>query len=137
MLGSLSGKHHIPLRNLVLAEDVVQTAGEAALHSGTRRHTGSQGHVAGKGNVETLDGNAKFLELLGDTIDIACPRSLGAVGVAEFEVHTVLQVDGISHNGVFSSISSHFCSDTLVDGAREDESAVVIGMLTNQVDTSG
>ena len=34
MLGSLTGQYHIPLRNLVVAEDIVQTTGKATLHSG-------------------------------------------------------------------------------------------------------
>ena len=35
MLCCLSGEHHIPLRHLVVAKEVVQTAGEATLHSCT------------------------------------------------------------------------------------------------------
>ena len=33
VLRSLAGEHHVPLRNLVVTEEVVQTASEAALHS--------------------------------------------------------------------------------------------------------
>ena len=34
VLSSLTSQHHIPLAHLVLSEDVVETAGETALHSG-------------------------------------------------------------------------------------------------------
>ena len=33
MLGSLTSENHIPLTDLIVAKDVVQTTGEAALHS--------------------------------------------------------------------------------------------------------
>ena len=137
VLGSLSGEHHIPLRDLVLAEDVVQTAGEAALHSGTRRHTCTKGHVASKGDVEALDGNAELLELLSDAVDIACPRSLGAGRIVELEVYTILQVDSVGHHGIFSTVGAHLGCDALVDSTWEDEATIIVGMLTNEVDTAG
>ena len=136
MLSSLSGKYHVPLRNLVVAKEVVQTTGEAALHSGAGRHTGTEGHIASKGNVETLDGNTQLLEFLGDTIDITCPRSLGACRVAELEVHTVFQIDGVCHYGIFRTIDTHLGGDTLVNCTGEYESSVIVGVLTNQVNTS-
>ena len=35
VLGSLSGQYHIPLADLIVAKEVVESEGEAALHSGT------------------------------------------------------------------------------------------------------
>ena len=47
----------------------------------------------------------------------------------------VLEVDGICYYGL-STIRAHFCHYSLGDCAWEDESAVVVGVLANEVDTS-
>ena len=137
VLSGLSGKSHIPLVDLVVAKDVVQTAGEATLHSGAAGHAGTKGNVAGKGDVEALDGYTEFLHLEGDAVDVASPRSAGTSGVVQVEVHTVLQVDGIGHHGVFRAVGAHFGHDAFIDSTGEHETAVVVGVLANEVDTSG
>ena len=136
VLRSLSCQYDVPFAYLVLSEEVVQSAGEAALHSSRRRHTGSEGNITCKGNVVSFYGNTQFLHLLRDTVDISCPACTWPVGIAKLEVHAVLQVDGVSHDGIFRSVGTHFCHNATVNGAWENEATIIVRMLANQVDTS-
>ena len=73
MFGSLSGKYHIPLADLVVGKEVVQTIGKTAFHSCTRRHTSSEWNIASKGNIEALDVCSTLAHLKGYAVDVACP----------------------------------------------------------------
>ena len=54
----------------------------------------------------------------------------------EVKVHTVFQVDGVGADGAFCAIGAHFCHDAAIYGAWEHETAIVVGVLANQVDTA-
>ena len=93
VLSGLSGQNDVPFRHFVVAEKVVQTAGEATFHCCRRRHTGSEGHVACESDVVTLHGNAEFLHFECDAVDVASPRSTRSLTVVEVEIDAVFQVD--------------------------------------------
>ena len=73
VLRGLTCQHHVPHADFVVAEKVVETTGETTLHSGTGRHTGTQGNVTSKGYIKTFHGNAQFSEFQRNTINIASP----------------------------------------------------------------
>ncbi len=89
----LTGEHDVPLGNLVVAEKVVQTAGEAAFHGCRRRHSRSEGHVASESDVVAFHGHAELLHFERDTVDVASPRCTRTLSVVEIEIDAVFQVD--------------------------------------------
>ena len=52
------------------------------------------------------------------------------------EINTVLQVDGVGHDGVLCTVDAHLCHDAFVDCSGEYETTVVVGVLTDEVNTS-
>ena len=136
VLCRLSGKCHVPLGDLVVAEEVVQRVGEATLQCGRRGHARSQGHVAIEGGVESLHVHTQGLHLLHDAIDIACPSSAGAFGIVHLEFHAVFQVNGVKHYRV-EPVGAHLGHDALVYRSGKYESPVVVCMLANEINAAG
>ena len=54
----------------------------------------------------------------------------------EVEVDTILQVDGVGTDGALGSVGTHFGHDAFVNGTWEYETTVVVGVLTNEVNTT-
>ena len=136
MLCGLTGEYHIPLRNLVVAKEVVEATGEATLHSGAARHASSEGHIAGESNVKTLDGHTEFSHFQGNAIDVASPGSTGACRIVEVEIYTVFEVNGIGHDSVLCVVDAHLCHNGFVNSSGKYETTVIVGVLANEVDTS-
>ena len=86
---SLSGQHHVPLRDFVLTEEIVQRKGETAFQCGRRRHSRTQRNVACKGRVEAFDVYAQLLHLLNDAVDVACPTGVRAFRIVYFKFYPV------------------------------------------------
>ena len=58
-----------------------------------------------------------------------------AFRIVYFELYPVLEVDGVAHHGV-RTVGAYFRHDAFVYGTGEDEPAVVVGVLADEVDTS-
>ena len=74
-------------------------------------------------------------EFLYHAVDEAGPLCGWSFRVVDLELYLVLEVDGICYYGI-STIRAHLSHYSLSDSTREDESAVVVGVLANEVDTS-
>ena len=136
VLGALSDLSQFQALNLVVAEEVVETVGEAALEGCAGAHACSEGHITCKGGVETFDGNAESHHLAADTEDIASPRGLGTCGVVEGELNAILQVNAIGVN-VAGAVGLDFGNHALFHGAGEHETVVIVGVLADEVDAAG
>ena len=136
MFGGLSGKHHVPFRHFVVAEEVVQCKGKAALEGCARRHACTERHVTIECCVEALDIYAEALHLLHDAIDITCPACARALRVVNLELYAVFKVDGVEHDGV-CAVGADFGHDAFVYCTGEDETAVVVGVFANEINSAG
>ena len=135
MLGRLADACQLELVDLVIIIDVIQRKGESRLQRRRRRHARSEGHVTREGRIEALNLTAALLDLACHAEDITCPRCCGFVLLAQAELGIVIQIDGIGADFV-RTVGAYLSYDALVDGTREYESAIVVGMLSYKVYTT-
>ena len=136
VLCSLSGKSHVPLGDAVVSEHVVEETSEASLQSCRGTHASSQGDVTSKCHVEAFDIYAEQTELLYHAVDVACPCGGGTFRVVHFKFHAVFLIDGVCHH-FRCAVGACLCHDAAVYCSREDEASVVVGVLADEVDTTG
>ena len=135
MLCSLTGQHHVPFADLIVCKEVIEGTSEATLHSSRRTHTCSERHISCKCDIETFDINAEKAEFLHHSVYEACPSSIRSFWIIDLKFHTVLEVDGISHNGI-SAIRTHFCHYAAIHCAWEYEAAIIVCMFSNKIYTA-
>ena len=135
MLCGLSRQGDVPFRHLVVGKEVVEGAADAALQGCRTAHARSERHVAREGDIESLHLHAELAKLLHHAVDEACPGGARTLRIVHLELHAVLQVDGIAHDGV-EAIGAHLGHNALVHGAREDEAPVVVRVLADEVDAT-
>ena len=110
--------------------EVVERKGEGRLQRCRRRHARSQRYVARKGGVEAADAAAAFLDFAADAEDVAGPRLGGFVLLAQAELRIGVQIDGVGAHAV-GAVGADHRRDAAVDGTREDEAAVVVGVFAD------
>ena len=135
MLSCLTSQYEIPLRNLVVAEEIVQSKSEAALKSSRRRHASTERYITIECCIETFNVNTQCLHFLADTIDVACPRSTRTLRIIHLEFYTVFQVDRVEHYCI-CAVRTNLCHNTLIYCTWEYESTIVVGVLTDKVDAA-
>ena len=134
MLGSLTDLRHVPLREAE-REEVIKCEGEGALQCSRRRHPCAQRYIACEDRVEASDLAATLLDLTAYTEDVACPGLAGCILFLEAELSGFAEVECESTDAV-RAIGADLSDHSLVDSAGEDEGAVVVGVLTDEVDTA-
>ena len=97
---------------------------------------GAQGHVARKHGVEALDLAAALDRLAAHAEDVAGPLLAGRILFLEAEFHELVEVDGIGPD-LLGAVDLDLGHDAAVDGAGEHVTAVVVGVLADEVDTAG
>ena len=135
----LSGLAHLcqcELVEFVVAEQVIQGVCIGAFQSCRWWHAGSQRNVSGKSRIESFHIDATLNHLAAYAKDVACPAGAWSVFLVQSKLHVIFQVDGVGAYLV-GPIGFELCHHAFVDGSREYESAIVVGMLTDEVDTSG
>ena len=135
MFGCLShfGKGHFVY--FPFAEEVVECIGIATFKSCRRGHACSVRHIASEGCVESLYGYSEYHHFAchpKDVTEVAGPWSFLIV---EGEFCIVFQVNGIGTDGT-CSVRTDFGYHALLYCSWEDESSVVVGVFTNEVDAS-
>ncbi len=135
MLRCLTGKHHVPFRDRTM-EEIVQPKCKTTLQRCRRRHTCAQRYIAGKNGIKTFHIHAALDQFAGDTIDEAETGCLGTLGVIDRPFGIVLQIHRIGANSV-RTVRTDDRHDTLLHRTREDETAIIIRVLTDEVDTTG
>ena len=116
------------------SEQLVERKGKCALQCRRGGHTGSQGNVACEDRVEPLDVATSLDDLPADTEDITCPAGFRRSLFGQTELGIVAQVEGVSTHRA-CAIRLDLGNHALIHRTREDETAVVIGVLTDQVDS--
>ncbi len=132
MFSGLPRQDDVPFRHLIVAKEVVERTAKATFHGRRAAHARPNGHVAREGDVESLHVHAESAKLLYHAIDVARPCGTRLLRVIDFELHTILQVNGVAHDGV-QPVGAHLCHDTLVYCSREDKASVVIRVLADEV----
>ena len=117
-------------------EQIVKGKGVCTFQCGRGRHPGSQWHIAGKRRIESLDSTPALDNLAAYSEDITCPTCLRCVFFAEAELYIIVQVDGESANFV-RPVRFDFGYHAFINGTGENETAIVVGVLANEVDASG
>ena len=136
MFGGLAYACQLELVYLIIVEQVVEGEGEAALEGCRRAEAGAEGNVAGKDGVEAFDTSAAFDDFAADAKDVACPLCLGGVLLGQAELGAVVHVGRVEAHAV-GAVGAYVGHDDFVDGAGEDEAAVVVGVLADEVDAAG
>ena len=90
---------------------------------------------SGESDVETFDINAEFLHFLNNAVNITSPACTRTIGIINFELHTVFEVDGVSHDCI-CSVRTDFAYNAFIDSSRKYIASIIIGMFSNEVDTS-
>jgi hypothetical protein len=134
VLGSLTDLRHVPLREAE-REEIIKCEGEGALQRSRRRHPCAQRYIACEDRVEASDLAATLLDLTAYAEDVACPRLAGGILFLETELSGFAEVECESTDAV-RTIGADLSDHSLVDSAGEDEGAVVVGVLTDEVDTA-
>ena len=116
--------------------DVLDGKCKCALKSRRRRQSGSEGNVSRKHGVESGHLAALLDGLAADSEDVAGPGLGRLVLLIEAELHLFVIVKGESSHPV-GPVDFDFRYDAAVDGSGEDISSVVVGVLTDKVDTAG
>jgi len=116
-------------------EQIVQGIGIGAFQGCRRGHTGTQGHITGKGRVETTQFGTTFDHLAAYTENITSPAGAGCVFFIQPKLYIILEVDGVSPD-LIGTVETDFSYHTFVDGAREYKTSVVVGVFTNEVDAT-
>ena len=115
-------------------EKIIQGKGKRALEGCGRRKPGAEGNVSGKDGVESGHLAAPFDGLAANAEDVAGPCLVRFVFFVETEFDILVIVERIG----FYLVCAVDCSDdSLVDRAREDIAAVVVGMFADEVDAAG
>ena len=136
VLGRLTYLSQLELVNLVVTEQIVQCVGISALQGCGRGHTCSQRNVTGKSGIETFDLNATLDHLTANTEDITCPAGAGSILFVQAKLYIVLQVDGICLYCI-GTVGLDFGNHTFIYRTGEYETTVVVGVFTDEVNTSG
>ena len=136
VLGGLAYLGERELVYFVFAEEVVECEGESAFEGSRGRHASTEGHVAGKGGVETLNVYAELHHFAANAVDEAEVGGRGAFVVVERELHVVLEVDGVGAY-LAGAVGLDFSNHALLNGAGEHETAVVVGVFADEVDAAG
>ena len=136
VLGALAHAGEFHLLDLVVAPEVIERVSVGAFEGCGGGHACAEGHIACKGRVETLDGNAEGHHLAANAEDVACPSSLRTCLVVERKLCVVFQVDGVSAY-VARAVGLDFGNHALLYCAGENEAVVVVGMFADEVDAAG
>ena len=134
VLSSLTDLRHVPLGEAE-GEEIIQSKGKGALQCCRRRHPCAKGYITSEDRVEACDLASTLLDLTTDTEDIACPRLARCVLFLETELCRFVEVKGEGTDTI-CTIGADLCDHSLVDGSGEDEGAIVVGVLTDEVDTT-
>ena len=136
MFGRLAYAGELVFLDSASVEEVVEGEGEAALEGGARAQARSEGHVSGEDGVEASDRSSALDYLAGYAEDIARPLLGRGVGFFESEAYGLVDVDREEVHAI-GGVGADSSQEHLVDGAREDESAVIVGVFADKVDASG
>ena len=98
--------------------------------------SGSEGNIPRESAVESLDLAAALENLAANSEYVTGPVLLGLILLSKAELDIFVVVDRECLDFV-SSIGLDLDHDTAVDGSREHVAAIIVGMLTNKVDSSG
>lgn len=136
MLGSLSdfGQGHAV--NVAFTEEIVHSEGKTAFKCCGAGHTGTEGNIAGKGTIEALDRYAECHHFAADAEDVAEVHGAGPLLIVEGKLCVVLQVNRVGAHDT-CTVGLDFSYHTLLDCAGENETAIIVGVLTDEVDTAG
>ena len=119
-----------------MGEQFVEGEGEAAFQCRRGAHAGAQGYVAAIDGIEALDLHAGGHQLAHYAVDVAEVHGLGPLRVVDAEGTGHVHVDGIEVDGR-GVVWTYGGRDAHVDGAGEDEAAVIVGVLADEVDAAG
>ena len=135
VLGRLSDQRDLEtLQSQV--EQIVEREAEAALQSGRRRHSGAEGHIAREDGVETTHLFATFGHLPAHAEYVARPLLRGLVDLLEAELRRLAQIQSEGAHPV-GAVEADLAVHRLVDGSRQNETAVIVGVFADQVDATG
>ena len=119
-----------------VVENLVECKCECALKCSGRRHSCSERNVTGENCVESLDLSASLDGLSANSEHISCPTLNRCVLLPESEFAVLVEIKCESLHLV-GAVEPDFRHNSLVNGAREHESSVVVGVFTDEIDTSG
>ena len=134
VLGSLTDLRHIPLGEAE-GEEVIKSESEGTFKCRRRRHPCAQRHIASEDRIKACNLTATLLDLTADTEDVACPRLLRCILFLEAKFSGFTEVKGEGTDTV-GTIGADLSDHSLVNRTREDEGTVVVGVLTDEVDTT-
>ncbi len=135
VLRALTDTGQLHAVELIVVEQIVERKCKAALQSSRRRQAGTQRHIAGEHGVEALHLAAALDDLAAHAEHVARPLLLGSVLLVQTEFSRRVKVDRIQLHAV-CAVGAYLGHDSLVNGAREYESTVVIGVLADEIETS-
>ena len=135
MLSALADLSQFEFVDLVVVEQVVEGKGKARLQGCRRRKARAQRYIAGKYRVKALYRAATLNRLAANAKDIACPLLLRCVFLIEAELAVGVHVHTVNTH-LIGAVDVDCSHDVLIDSTREHKTAVIVGVLTNQVNTS-
>ena len=135
MLCSLSGESQIPFGNFIVTKKVIKRKCETTLQSSRRRHSCTKWYISVESSIETLNIHTEGLHFLHNSINVSCPRSARTYGVVNLKFYAILKVNRVAHDCI-STIRAYLCHNTFIYSSWEDETSVIVSMLTNKIDTT-
>ena len=117
-------------------EQLVQGERVGALQRGGGGHARPEGHVAREYGVEAAWLAAALAYLAAYAEDVARPAGRGGFLLGQPELGVIVEVE-CEGAYLVRPVGLDFRDHALVHGAGEDEAAVVVRVLANQVDTAG
>ncbi len=135
MLGALPYLCQLELVDGVAVEHIVEGKGEAAFQGGRRAEAGAEGNIAGKDGVEAFHGASALDYLSANAEDVACPPLLRSVFFTETELYVLVDVDR-EDTAFLHSVGAYFGHNYLIDGTREHEATIIVGVFADKVDTT-
>lgn len=135
MLGRLADARKLKFVDGVAVEEIVESESEAAFKGGRGAEACAERHIAGENGVETLDFAATFDYLAADAEDISCPLLGGSVLFLQSEFSVFIDVDRENAH-LLGTVGGDFRHDDFVDGSGKHESAVIVGVFADEIDTS-
>ena len=118
-----------------VAEKLVESESKSTFKRCGRRHAGSERNVSGENRVETSHFAASLLGFAANSENISCPRLRRSIFFLESEFAIFVEVQRKCPHLV-SAVESDFSHHTLVDGTREHETAVIVSVFTDEIDSA-
>ena len=136
MFGRLAYAGELEFVDSVSVEEVVEGESEAAFEGCRRAKASPEGYISGENGVEAFYDASTFDSFAADTEYVSSPLLFRSVFFVESKFGVVVDVDR-EYAHFFGVVGADSRHDNFIDSTGENVTAVVVGVFTDKVDTTG